>query len=64
MAKAVKLADIAEAARSQYGHGLKSTFRSKKVSARLCGEKIKQLADELGYKQPSAAKKRKVGKKL
>ncbi len=57
MAKAVKLADIAEQLGVSTVTVSKALSGQKGVSEAM-REKIKQLADELGYKQPSAAKKK------
>ena len=54
--KAVKLADIARTGRSQHGNSVKSTVRTKGVSEEV-REKIHSIAEELGYQQPSAARK-------
>ena len=56
MAKAVKLADIAEQLGVSTVTVSKALSGQKGVSEAM-REKIKQLADELGYKQPSAVKK-------
>lgn len=61
MAKAVKLADIAEQLGVSTVTVSKALSGQKGVSEAM-REKIKQLADELGYKQPSAAKKEKSAK--
>ena len=53
MAKAVKLADIAEQLGVSTVTVSKALSGQKGVSEAM-REKIKQLADELGYKQPSA----------
>ena len=58
MAKAVKLADIAEQLGVSTVTVSKALSGQKGVSEAM-REKIKQLADELGYKQPSAVKKEK-----
>lgn len=57
MAKAVKLADIAEQLGVSTVTVSKALSGQKGVSEAM-REKIKQLADELGYKQPSAVKKK------
>lgn len=56
MAKAVKLADIAEIVGVSTVTVSKALSDQKGVSEEL-REKIKQLADEMGYKQPSAVRK-------
>ena len=61
MAKAVKLADIAEQLGVSTVTVSKALSGQKGVSEAM-REKIKQLADELGYKQPSAVKKEKSAK--
>lgn len=61
MAKAVKLADIAEQLGVSTVTVSKALSGQKGVSEAM-REKIKQLADELGYKQPSAVKKEKSTK--
>ena len=63
MAKAVKLADIAEQLGVSTVTVSKALSGQKGVSEAM-REKIKQLADELGYKQPSAVKKEKSVKIL
>lgn len=55
MAKAVKLADIAERMNVSTVTVSKALSGQKGVSEEM-REKIKKLADELGYKQPSAAR--------
>lgn len=55
MAKAVKLADIAEKMNVSTVTVSKALSGQKGVSEEM-REKIKKLADELGYKQPSAAR--------
>lgn len=55
MAKAVKLADIAEKLNVSTVTVSKALSGQKGVSEEM-REKIKQLADELGYRQPSAAR--------
>lgn len=61
MAKAVKLADIAERLGVSTVTVSKALSGQKGVSEEL-REKIKQLADEMGYKQPSAKRREKNGK--
>lgn len=61
MAKAVKLADIAERLGVSTVTVSKALSGQKGVSEEL-REKIKQLADEMGYKQPSAQRREKNGK--
>ena len=61
MAKAVKLADIAVQLGVSTVTVSKALSGQKGVSEAM-REKIKQLADELGYKQPSAARKEKADK--
>ncbi len=61
MAKAVKLADIAMQLGVSTVTVSKALSGQKGVSEAM-REKIKQLADELGYKQPSAARKEKADK--
>lgn len=61
MAKAVKLADIAERLGVSTVTVSKALSGQKGVSEEL-REKIKQLADEMGYKQPSAKRREKSGK--
>ncbi len=61
MAKAVKLADIAERLSVSTVTVSKALSGQKGVSEEM-REKIKQLADELGYKQPSARVHEKAGK--
>lgn len=56
MAKAVKLADIAEKLGVSTVSVSKALSGQKGVSEEM-REKIKQLADEMGYKQPSAQRK-------
>lgn len=57
MAKAVKLADIAELVGVSTVTVSKALSGQKGVSEELRG-KIKKLADEMGYKQPSAVRRR------
>lgn len=59
MAKAVKLADIAEKLNVSTVTVSKALSDQKGVSEEM-REKIKKLADELGYKQPSASRREKV----
>ena len=59
MAKAVKLADIAEQLGVSTVTVSKALSGQKGVSEAM-REKIKDLAEEMGYKQPSAIKKEKV----
>ena len=61
MAKAVKLADIAEQLGVSTVTVSKALSGQKGVSEAM-REKIKKLADEMGYKQPSAIKREKVQK--
>ncbi len=61
MAKAVKLADIAEKLNVSTVTVSKALSDQKGVSEEL-REKIKKLADELGYKQPSASRREKMQK--
>lgn len=61
MAKAVKLADIAEKLNVSTVTVSKALSGQKGVSEEM-REKIKQLADELGYRQPSAARLAKKNK--
>lgn len=61
MAKAVKLADIAERLSVSTVTVSKALSGQKGVSEEM-REKIKQLADEMGYKQPSAHRAQKVNK--
>lgn len=61
MAKAVKLADIAEQLGVSTVTVSKALSGQKGVSEAM-REKIKELADEMGYKQPSAIKREKVRK--
>lgn len=61
MAKAVKLADIAEQLGVSTVTVSKALSGQKGVSEAM-REKIKELADEMGYKQPSAIKREKVQK--
>ena len=61
MAKAVKLADIAAVVGVSTVTVSKALSDQKGVSEEL-RTKIKKLADEMGYKQPSVAKKLKVSK--
>lgn len=61
MAKAVKLADIAEKLNVSTVTVSKALSDQKGVSEEM-REKIKKLADELGYKQPSASRREKVQK--
>lgn len=61
MAKAVKLADIAERLGVSTVTVSKALSGQKGVSEEM-REKIKQLADEMGYKQPSAIKREKIQK--
>lgn len=61
MAKAVKLADIAEKIGVSTVTVSKALSGQKGVSEAM-REKIKQLADEMGYKQPSAIKQEKQPK--
>ena len=59
MAKAVKLADIAEKVGVSNVTVSKALSGQKGVSEEM-REKIQKLADELGYKQPSAARKESI----
>ena len=59
MAKAVKLADIAKEFGVSTVTVSKALSGQKGVSEEM-REKIVNLADELGYKQPSAAKKERL----
>lgn len=61
MAKAVKLADIAEKLNVSTVTVSKALSDQKGVSEEMRA-KIKKLADELGYKQPSASRREKVQK--
>lgn len=61
MAKAVKLADIAERLGVSTVTVSKALSGQKGVSEELRA-KIKELADEMGYKQPSAQRRERVGK--
>lgn len=61
MAKAVKLADIAERLEVSTVTVSKALSGQKGVSEELRA-KIKELADEMGYKQPSAQRREKTGK--
>ena len=61
MAKAVKLADIAERLSVSTVTVSKALSGQKGVSEEM-REKIKSLADEMGYKQPSARKSQNIGK--
>ncbi len=61
MAKAVKLADIAERLGVSTVTVSKALSGQKGVSEELRA-KIKQLADEMGYRQPSAQRREKPGK--
>ena len=61
MAKAVKLADIAKEFGVSTVTVSKALSGQKGVSEEM-REKIVNLADELGYKQPSAAKKERLEK--
>lgn len=62
MAKAVKLADIAERVGVSTVTVSKALSGQKGVSEEM-RERIKQLAEELGYKQPSAAREESIKRK-
>ena len=61
MAKAVKLADIAQQVGVSAVTVSKALSGQKGVSEEM-RQRIQKLADELGYKQPSALHKEKSGK--